>query len=426
MHLPVLAEKELMSVLLSLSLLLLFSFSFGRLFQALHTPKVVGQITGGIVLGSTCLALFFPDTMLGIFQSFEEEGKALNIFYQMGLIFLMFASGLNTRIGMDRGNAKLVGILFAGATILPFMAGTLLYPWFQADFIGELRSEGAFLLVFLISLAVTSIPVISQIFFDLKLMGTNFANTVLTVATIQDLFLWIFLNVAISMASGQGTEFSSMAVTILVTLFLFGAAHQASKLASLPLPMSSASFCTLTISFLFLMVVALSYFHINLMYSAFITGYIVKFLAQRKEEYLEKVRALSDVSFSFFIPVYFALIGIQLNLIHDFSLERFLAYFVIAFGLEFIGCYLALQLTSLKKKAILNFSIVMNARGGPGIVLATVAYYYKIINVEFFTILILVTMVSSALAGYWLEYQKKEDASIFMEMGETAREEKTA
>ncbi len=426
MHLPILAERELMSVLLSLSLLLLFAFSFGKLFQLLHAPKVVGQITGGIILGGTCLGLLFPDIIFGVFQSFAEEGKTLNIFYQLGLIFLMFASGLNTKIDMNHDNAKIVGILFIGATILPFVVGFFIYPLFMEDFIGELNSANAFMLIFLISLAVTSIPVISQIFFDLKLMGTNFANTVLTVATIQDLFLWIFLNVAISMATGHGKELSGMLVTIVVTIALFIIAHQASKLTKVHATMSSASFCTLIIAFLFLMVTSLSYFHINLMYSAFITGYIVKFLAKNKIDYLEEIKAVSDVSFSFFIPIYFALIGIQLNLVHDFSFERFLVYFMVAFGLEFIGCYLALQFTNLKTRAVLNFSIVMNARGGPGIVLATVAYYYKIINVEFFTILILTTMLSSAVAGYWLEFQKKVDVSIFTEQEKLEQKEVAA
>lgn len=55
----------------------------------------------------------------------------------------------------------------------------------------------------------------------------------------------------------------------------------------------------------------------------------------------------------------------------------------------------------------------MNARGGPGIVLATVAYNYDIINVEFFTVSILTTMLSSLLAGYWLRGQQKKDETIF-------------
>ena len=416
MSLTVLAEGELRCVLLSLSLLLLASYSFGKLFALLHTPKVVGQITGGIVLGGTCMAYFFPEVMGGIFSGFPEEGKVLNIFYQLGLIFLMFASGLNTRIAIDHGRLRLVMILFVGATLLPFVVGYFIYPHFQGDFMGPLDSETAFMLVFLDSLAVTSIPVISQIFFDLKLMNTNFSNTVLTVATIQDLFLWILLNSAIAIAVGQGKDMGSMLLTIAVTILLFFIAHQAKKLPSITMGMSSASFCTLVLVFLFLMITALSELHINVMYSAFISGYVVKFLAQGNEDYLRKVDAVTDVAFSFFIPVYFALIGIQLNLIHDFSLAAFLMYFAISFGLEFLGCYSALQFTDLQKKAIVNFSIVMNARGGPGIVLATVAYYYQIINVAFFTILILATMLSSALAGYWLEYQKGRDSSIFEQM----------
>ena len=55
----------------------------------------------------------------------------------------------------------------------------------------------------------------------------------------------------------------------------------------------------------------------------------------------------------------------------------------------------------------------MNARGGPGIVLASVAFYYKIVNVSFFTTLILVTLISSMLAGYWLRYQKNKNEEIF-------------
>ena len=61
----------------------------------------------------------------------------------------------------------------------------------------------------------------------------------------------------------------------------------------------------------------------------------------------------------------------------------------------------------------MNFAITMNARGGPGIVLATVAYSANIINIEFFTILILTTMLSSMIAGYYLRYQQKLDNNVF-------------
>ena len=64
----------------------------------------------------------------------------------------------------------------------------------------------------------------------------------------------------------------------------------------------------------------------------------------------------------------------------------------------------------------MNFAITMNARGGPGIVLATVAYANGIISLEFFTVLILTTMLSSLIAGYYLRYQQKKDVKIFDEV----------
>ena len=126
--------------------------------------------------------------------------------------------------------------------------------------------------------------------------------------------------------------------------------------------------------------------------------------------------ALGDFSFSFFVPIYFALVGIQINLIHDFSIIRFLLFFAVAFGLEAIGTLIMAQFTDLNPKARINFAITMNARGGPGIVLATVAYSYSIISVEFFTVLILTTMLSSLIAGYWLRRQQKLDDTVFTKL----------
>jgi len=88
-------------------------------------------------------------------------------------------------------------------------------------------------------------------------------------------------------------------------------------------------------------------------------------------------------------------------------------FFAIAFGLEFIGTWILLLPSGLKMSTRMNFAITMNARGGPGIVLATVAYSYNIISLEFFTVLILTTMLSSMIAGYYLRIQQKKDAKVF-------------
>ena len=52
----------------------------------------------------------------------------------------------------------------------------------------------------------------------------------------------------------------------------------------------------------------------------------------------------------------------------------------------------------------LNLAIAMNARGGPGIVLATVAFDAGIVSRSFFASLVMLVVVTSLFAGAWLEH----------------------
>ena len=286
-----------------------------------------------------------------------------------------------------------------------------------AQLAAEMGNEISFGLVFTIGVAITSIPVISKIFFDMGIMNTRFSNTVLTVSTFQDLLLWILLNAATRIAAAGELRLPDMIGVVAITLGLFAVVkvisdHTKPRERHLP----PITFYSVSFVVLLLVCAGLYTVGINIMYAAFLVGYVVKAVAGVDERIKNAMESLGNFAFSFFIPIYFALVGIQLNLLHNFSLTRFLIFFVIAFGLEGVGTLIMLQLTDLRPAAKINFAVTMNARGGPGIVLATVAYSYQIINVEFFTVLILTTMLSSLIAGYWLRSQQKKDSTIFMRL----------
>lgn len=417
MHLPTLSEQEIIMTLVALALLLAGAFLVGTLFERLKAPRVVGEILGGLLFGGTFLAHFFPGAMNAVFAAYPEEGKVLNIFYQLGLIFLMFLSGYNTKIEVDRKNSKLITCIFIGATILPMAGAVPFIRLFQNSYIGTLGNEVAFALVFTIGVAITSIPVISKIFFDMGIMNTRFSNTVLTASTLQDLLLWILLNAATRIATTGEVRFLEMLAVVLITLGLFVVVKVVSDHAkTLEADVKPTYFYSISFVILLLVCAGLYKVGINIMYAAFLTGYVVKAFAGVDEKVKGLMDGLGNFAFSFFIPIYFALVGIQLNLLNDFSWLRFLAFFAIAFTLEGIGTLLLVQLTDLNRRSKINFAITMNARGGPGIVLATVAYSYDIISLEFFTVLILTTMLSSLIAGYWLRSQQKKDPEIFMNL----------
>lgn len=415
MKLSTLSDSEIMMTFVALALLLLGALLVGKLFEKMQAPKVVGEIVGGMLFGGTFLGAIAPEIMSGIFNAYSEEGKVLNIFYQLGLCLLMFSSGYNTNIDLHKKNSRIFFALFIGATIIPMLLGVLFVKPFETYFIGEAGNGASFFIVFLIGIAITSIPVISKIFFDMKIINTRFANVVLTASTLQDLCLWILLNMAIDMAQSEKWNLMSMIVVIVLTLGLFLMVKLVgNKLEKLRVGVKNFPLLQACLITLFLTVAGLSCLRINIMYSAFLAGYLIHSIVGKDENAKEVIKCITDFSFAFFIPVYFALVGIQLNLLHNFSLIRFCIFFAIAFALEWVGTVAVLAIfTKLKKSVIFNFGITMNARGGPGIVLATVAYNYGIINVEFFTVLILTTMLSSMIAGYWLRRQQKKDETVF-------------
>ena len=414
MRLETLTENQIIITFIALALLLIFAHVFGNLAEKIKGPRVVDEILGGMILGGSCLFLLFPNFANRIFFNYAEEGQVLNIFYQLGLIFLMFLSGYNTDIKLNKRNSKNITLVFLGATILPMLCAIPFINLFKDHFIGAMGNEISFGLVFCIGVAITSIPVISKIFFDMSIMNTKFANTILTVATFQDLCLWILLNIATGVAATGDIDIPRMLIISATALGLFAiVAFISHKIQHSEKPIKTRTLYTVSFIALLLTCGTLSMLGINIMYSAFLVGYIDKALFGKTDHIKQKIASIEDFAFTFFVPIYFALVGIQLNVIHDFSFLRFITFFVIAFMLEFIGTWLLLLFSKISRPARMNFAITMNARGGPGIVLATVTYAAGIINLEFFTVLILTTMLSSMIAGYYLRYQQRKNPKIF-------------
>jgi Kef-type K+ transport system membrane component KefB len=67
-----------------------------------------------------------------------------------------------------------------------------------------------------------------------------------------------------------------------------------------------------------------------------------------------------------------------------------------------LSIYAGARLAGETRAAAVNLAAALNARGGPGIVLASVAFDAKIVSENFFAVLVLTAVVTSLLAGSWL------------------------
>ena len=137
------------------------------------------------------------------------------------------------------------------------------------------------------------------------------------------------------------------------------------------------------------------------MLGAFVSGIIVG--TAKSEAVIRSRESIKRFSFAFFVPCYFALVGFQLDLLHDFDVLFFGGFLLFATVVKGVSVYAEARLAGERPPTALNLAAAMNARGGPGIVLASTAFAAGVVGRSFFASLVMLSVVTSLLAGIWLE-----------------------
>ena len=402
-------EEQIGSAALLLLVLIATAHLFGYLFARLRQPKVIGEILAGILLGPTLLGRVAPSLSGKIFsEAGSGHGAITGFVYWLGLLLLMFMSGAETRRLFGRDDRRQVGWLAGVGTGLPFIAALLLMPWFPVQkLMGTAGQRTSLVLVIGIAVAVTSIPVISRIFHDLKILHTRFARLVLGVAVLEDIGLWAVLAVATALAKSAVLPRAEIARHIAATLIYFVAGltvapallrrlHQAKWNL-----LAAASPIAYLVAILFAFSAIASAFHVSLVFAAFLAGFGV---ASGREQFADALDAIGKFSFSVFIPVYFLIVGYRLDLWKSFSPSMLAVLLVAGCAIKLLSVGLGAKLAGFRGLDVVNLAVATNARGGPGIVLASVAYDTGIVNGFGYTSLVLLAVITSQAAGAWLEY----------------------
>jgi Kef-type K+ transport system membrane component KefB len=161
----------------------------------------------------------------------------------------------------------------------------------------------------------------------------------------------------------------------------------------------------------------------NVVFGAFLAGFglVGGFQGTQREWFASALDAIGRFAFASFIPLYFVLVGTRLQLGAGFSIVVLLAFLVGSSALRGSFVALASRLAGFGGRDALDVAVSMNARGGPGIVLATVAFEAGIIAPRFFTALVITAILTSQFAGWWLDRALRSRGEILGEpVGGTA------
>jgi Kef-type K+ transport system membrane component KefB len=379
----------------------------GYLFVKLRQPKVVGEICAGVLLGPALLGRL-PVTAR-LMEAAKHQAGILTFVYWLGLLLLMFLSGAETRELFTRDERREVGWLTIIGTGIPFVLALVFGSrLIRPSLAGPHGNHVSLIIVLAVGVAVTSVPVVSKIFADLKILHTRFARLVLGVAVLEDIVLWLALAVATAFAANAALDPRVLSRHLLATVAFFVLGLTLLPRAIKRINKSRFNVFAQQSPVAYAIAVLLAYcvvagaLDVSLVFAAFLAGFAV--VHKKRRIFADALDAIGKVSFAFFIPVYFSIVGLKLDLVRGLSL-RMLAIFLIASCLiKILSVSLAGRFAGFRGLDLVNLAITTNARGGPGIVLASVAFDAGIISPQFYTTLVIAAVVTSQFAGAWLDY----------------------
>lgn len=218
---------------LTIAALLAAIHGLGYLAERVKQPRIVGEIVAGILLGPFVLKPLIPGAYTKLFSFSPHANTVIGFLSQLGLILLMFCSGSETRRLLARENRNMTMLLVTVSDLGSFLF-VLAFGYFGfiplARLTRPLGRPEATLLIVAIAVSVTSIPVISRIFWDLAIMRTRFASLLLGYAVLEDIALWIVLAFAMALAKSDsiaGQHLGSTVASHVASTFLYMAVAMA-------------------------------------------------------------------------------------------------------------------------------------------------------------------------------------------------------
>ena len=347
--------------------------------ERLRVPTVVGEIVAGVLVGPS---------VLGLVELDGARGVSLEMIAEIGVLLLLVEVGMEMDLaGLGRvGRASLLVALVGVA--VPFATGT-----FAGLGFGESAETSVFVGA---ALTATSVGITARVLGDLRALATTEARVVLGAAVADDVIGLIILTVVIKIVTGDGVTATTVLSTTAIALGFLVLAGAVALVAVPPaldaIHRWSRSGTTLTVASLAL-VLALATLAdaANL---AFIIGAFIAGLALGRSRHQAQVASDLNSVGTFFIPVFFLLIGVNADL------EAMLRPEVLAIaGVLTIVAVVGKLVSAVGAVGLhvdrLLIGVGMIPRGEVGLIFASIGLAEGVIDDELYGALLVVVLLST-------------------------------
>ena len=392
------ATGEETRVLLTLFIMLAAAKFMAELFERLRQPAVAGEIMAGIIIGPSLLNLAAPSEITSILA-------------EIGVIFLLFNVGLETKPAAIFKVGKSAGMVAVLGVVLPFVAGWLLMiAW------GSTSVESLFVGT---ALVATSVGITARVLSAMGLLDAPTARIILGAAVIDDILGLLVLAVVSSMAAGAvnyAAILTTAALAIGFTIFMaLVAAPVVTRVApSAERLRSGHGMFILGLVLCLGLSVAASFIGVAAIIGSFLAGMA---LAEASEDHGNMRRQINGVT-EFLVPFFLVNIGMQLRLdIFRSPSVVLLCVLVtlVAVATKLFGCGLGAINLGMKRAAQVGMGMV--PRGEVGIIVAQIGLSLAVIGPELYGVVLFMAVATTLIAPPFLKILYASEPAAQAEIG---------
>ena len=370
--------------MLQITVILIGALAAAEIARALRLSSVLGELTVGILLGSSVLG-WLPESHL------------LEVLAELGVIFMIFMVGLETKFAHIREVGKEAALVAIFGVLFPFLGGYgigLAYDFNTPTslFLGTI-------------LAATSVAITARVFMEMDKVHTSVSQTILAAAVIDDVLSLLVLTVILATTgAGEGTSVGwaiSKVVFFLVVAFPFFWWAVPKVVQPIKQYGGDRTFLAFVIGLLFLFSYLAHASGLAAIVGAFLIGMV---LAETRGqiEIMEQIRPI----YVFLAPVFFVVTGAQVHMdLLGKVLGLTVLLTVVAILTKWLGSLAAGAMTGMNVRKGTLIGVGMVPRGEVGLIVALIGAKAGILSKEMFAaaaIMCLATTFIVPLCLKWL------------------------
>jgi len=368
----------------------------------IRQPRVIAEVIAGIILGPSVFG-HIPGFQAAIFPDVSIPN--LNLVATLGLVLFLFLVGVETDLRFLMSNWRIGVSVSAAGMVLPFALGCAisygLYNQFRSDPNTVPVSFGTYLLFIGIAMAITAFPVLCRILTELKLLSTNVGVIVLSAGVGNDVTGWILLALCVALVNAGsgltalwvllvGIGYVLLLAYVIRPLFMRFLRHTGSLQKG---PSQSVVAVTL------LMALISAFFTQAIGIHAIFGGFMIGLICPHEGGFaIQLTEKVEDLVTTIFLPLYFALSGLQTNLglLNSGIVWGYVVGVIaIAFIAKVVGGTLASRYTGLLWRESFTVGVLMSCKGLVELIVLNIGLQAKILSQRTFTIFVVMALVTT-------------------------------